>query len=156
MADLLNPEHAHRVAISVLLELVNQYNKIGQFEGRTEKVTSTKELASLEHEAAVYSIRKRNAMHAGNGIQAGSDENAYWEIILKGIKVLDPATLPKGAPKGPLNGLSAAEKIATHNFMKRADFGMSPEKPAAVSRLLRNLIRYSESRCRDDDPLPNC
>jgi hypothetical protein len=137
MADLLNPEHASRVVTSVLLELVNQHDKIGQFGGRTEKVTSTtntakiraftKELAGLEYEAAVYSIKKRNAMHAGNGIQIGSDENAYWEIILKGVQVLDPATLPKGSPKGPLDGFSAAEKIATYNFMKRAGFGISPE-----------------------------
>ncbi|KAF8846625.1 hypothetical protein BDZ45DRAFT_786549 [Acephala macrosclerotiorum] len=137
MADLLNPEHASRVVTSVLLELVNQHDKIGQFSGRTDTVTSTtntakiraftKELARLEYEAAVYSIKKRNAMHASNGIQIGSDENAYWEIILKGVQVLDFATLPKGSPKGPLDGFSAAEKIATYNFMKHAGFGISPE-----------------------------
>jgi hypothetical protein len=83
MADLLNPDHASRVVTSVLLELVNQHDKIGQFGGRTEKVTSTtntakiraftKALAGLEYEAAVYSIKKRNAIHAGNSIQIGSD-----------------------------------------------------------------------------------
>jgi hypothetical protein len=121
----------------LLLELVNQHDKIGQFGGRTEKATSTtntvkirvftKELASLEYEAAVHSIKKRNAMHAGNSIQIGNDENAYWDIILKGVKVLDPATLPKEAPKGPLDGINAAEKTATHNFIKRAGFGISLE-----------------------------
>ncbi|CZR52927.1 uncharacterized protein PAC_02805 [Phialocephala subalpina] len=133
----LHPEHANRVATSVLLEVVNQHDKIGQFGGRTEKATITtntakiraftKELASLEYKAAVYSIKERNAMHAANGIQIGNDENAYWEIILKGVKALDPATLPKGAPKGPLDDFSAAEKIATYNFMKHAHFKTSPE-----------------------------
>jgi hypothetical protein len=60
----------------------------------------TREVAILEYKAAVYSISKRNAMHAGNSTQIDSDENAYWEIILKGVKVLDPATLPKGAYNG--------------------------------------------------------
>ncbi|KAH6689928.1 hypothetical protein BKA61DRAFT_717557 [Leptodontidium sp. MPI-SDFR-AT-0119] len=87
----------------------------------------TKQLASLEYEAAVHAISKRNARHAANGIQIDSDENAYWEIILKGVKVLDLATLPKGASRGPLDGISAAEKIATENFMKRAGFGTSAE-----------------------------
>jgi hypothetical protein len=150
MADLLNPEHAIRVTTSVLLELVNQHDKIGQFGGRTEKVTSTtntakmraftKELASLEYEAAVHSIEKRNAMHAANGIQIGSDENAYWEIILKGVKVLDPATLPKGAPKGPVDGFSAAEKVATENFMKSASFGTSPENQRQCRGLWKTLF----------------
>jgi hypothetical protein len=95
-------------------------------------------------------------MHAGNGIQIGSDENAYWEIIFKGVQVLDLATLPKGSPKGPLDGFSAAKKIATYNFMKRAGFGISLENQRQCLRLLENLIRYSESRCRDDHLLPNC
>jgi hypothetical protein len=66
MADLLNPDHASRVVTSVLLELVNQHDKIGQFGGRTETVTSTtntakiraftKELAGLEYEAAVPAV----------------------------------------------------------------------------------------------------
>jgi hypothetical protein len=87
MADLLNPEHISRVVTSVLLELVNQHDKIGQFGGRTETVMSTtntakirtftKELTSLEYKAAVYSIKKRNAIHTGNSVQIGSDENAY-------------------------------------------------------------------------------
>lgn len=69
MAGLLNPEHTNRVATSMLLELVNRHDKIGQFGGRTEKATSTtnatkiraftKELASLEYIAAVHSIAKR-------------------------------------------------------------------------------------------------
>ncbi|KAH6700678.1 hypothetical protein BKA61DRAFT_620970 [Leptodontidium sp. MPI-SDFR-AT-0119] len=150
VADLLNPEHANRVAASVLLECVNRHYKIGPFGGRTDKVTSTtnmakiraftKELASLEYEAAVHSIAKRNAMHAANGIQIGSDENAYWEIILKGVKVLDPATLPKGAPKGPLDGFSAAEKAATENFMKSASFGTSPENQRQCRGLWKTLF----------------
>ena len=36
-----------------------------------------KELAGLEYKAIVYSIKKRNAIHTGNGIQISSDENAY-------------------------------------------------------------------------------
>jgi len=150
MADLLNPEHVIQVTTSVLLELVNQHNKIGQFGGCTKKVTSTtntvkmcaftKELASLEYEAAVHSIEKRNAMYAANGIQISSDKNAYWEIILKGVKVLDPATLPKGAPKGPLDGFSAAEKVATENFMKSAGFGTSPENQRQCRGLWKTLF----------------
>ena len=87
IADLLDPENAINVTTSVLLELVNQHDKIGQFGGRTEKVTSTtnttkirvftKELTSLEYKAVVYSIKKRNTIHTANGIQIGSNENAY-------------------------------------------------------------------------------
>mgnify|MGYP003639824288 CR=1 FL=1 len=150
MADLLNPEHANLVATSVLLECVNQHYRIGQFGGRTDKIPSTtnmakiravtKELASLEYEAAARPIGKRNAMHAANGIQIGCDENAYWEIILKGVKALDPATLPKGAPKGPLDGFSAAEKVATENFMKSAGFGTSPENQRQCRGLWKILF----------------
>jgi hypothetical protein len=87
----------------------------------------TEQLASLEYEAAVHSISKRNAKHAANGMQIDSDENAYWEIILKGVKFVDPATLPKGSSKGPLDGISAAEKVATKIFMISAGLGTSPE-----------------------------
>jgi hypothetical protein len=136
---LLNPEHAIRVATSVLLELVNRHDRIGQFGNRTERemVTSTtntakiraftKQLASLEYRAAVHSISKRNAKHTANSMQINSDKNAYWEIILKGVKFVNPATLPKGSSKGPLDGISAAEKAATKNFMISAGLGTSPE-----------------------------
>lgn len=138
IADLLNPEHAIRVATSVLLELVNRHDKIGHFGNRTGTATTTtntakirtftKELASLDYEAAVRSIGERKAMHVGNRIQIDNDENAYWEIILKDVKVPDPATSREATSKGPLDGFSAAEKVATLNFMKRANFkGKSPE-----------------------------
>ncbi|KAH6717483.1 hypothetical protein BKA61DRAFT_719574 [Leptodontidium sp. MPI-SDFR-AT-0119] len=123
IADLLHPEHAIRVATSVLLELVNRHDRIGQFGNRTKE----KILVSLEYEAAVHSISKRNAKYAANSMQIDSDENAYWEIILKGVKSVDPATLPKGSSKGPLDGISAAEKAATKNFMITAGLGTSPE-----------------------------
>merc|ERR1711900_44125 len=156
MADLLNPEHANLVATSVLLECVNQHYRIGQFGGRTDKIPSTtnmakiravtKELASLEYEAAARPIGKRNAMHAANGIQIGCDENAYWEIILKGVKALDPATLPKGAPKDLLM-VSALWRRSRQKIYEKRWLWNEPRKPAAVSRLMENLVRYSESRC---------
>lgn len=65
------------------------------------------------------------------------DKNAYWEVILKGAKVLDPATLP--APKGPLDGFSVAEKIATYNFMRSAGFGTSPENQRQCRSFWRTL-----------------
>jgi hypothetical protein len=60
-------------------------------------------------------------------MQIDSDENAYWEIILKGVKFVDPATLPKGLSKRPLDGISAVEKVATKNFMTSAGLKTSPE-----------------------------
>jgi len=123
----------------MLLELVNRHDRIRQFGNLTEEkivqsTTSpakirafTNQLTSLEYEAAVHSISKRNAKHAANNIQIDSDENAYWEIILKGVKFVDPATLPKGSSKGPLNDISAVEKVATKNFMIRAGLKTSPE-----------------------------
>ncbi len=92
------------VATPVLLELVNQYDKIGQFGDRKENVMSTtniaksreftKELANLEYKAAVHSIEKKMAMDIGKSIQIGNDKNAYWDLILNGVKVLNPDTLP--------------------------------------------------------------
>jgi hypothetical protein len=35
--------------------------------------------------------------------------------------------LPKGLPKGPLNGFSVAKKIVTYNFIKHAGFRISLE-----------------------------
>jgi hypothetical protein len=139
IADLLYPEHAIRVTTSMLLELVNRHNRIGQFGNRTkEKIVQsttnpakirafTNQLASLEYKATVHSISKRNAKHVANSMQINSNENAYWEIILKGVKSVNPATLPKGLSKGPLNSISAAEKVATKNFMISAGLGTSPE-----------------------------
>jgi hypothetical protein len=57
----------------------------------------------------------------GNDLQSNSDENIYWEIILKGAKLLDPATLP--VAKGPWDGFSMAKKTATYDFMNRGGFG---------------------------------
>lgn len=82
---------------------------------------------AIIYEAALHSIGKRKAMHTSNGIQIDNDENTNWKIILKGVKILDPATLPKGGHKGPLEDISAAEKVATYNFMQRAGFGTSLE-----------------------------
>jgi hypothetical protein len=80
----LKLEDTLRITPSVLLECANQCHKIGTFGGRTEKATSTtntakiraftKELASLEYDAAVHSVATRNAIHVGNGLQIGNDK----------------------------------------------------------------------------------
>jgi len=135
MSDLLNPEDAKRVVTSVLLYCANQHHKIGKF-GRqyadTRSTTDiakiralTKQVAGLDYEAAARSIAKRKAVHVGDGLQNDNDENVYWEVILKGAKLLDPATLP--AAKGPYDGFSVAEKIATYNFSEIAGLGTSSE-----------------------------
>ncbi len=145
IAELLHPENAIHVATSVLLELVNRHDRIGRFGNLTEekmattnpsKIRSfTNQLARLEYEAAVYSISKRNAKYTANRIQFDSDESAYWDIILKGVKFVDPATLLEGSSKGPLDGISAAEKAAAKTFMISAGLGTSPEN----QRLYRNF-----------------
>lgn len=65
----------------------------------------------------------------------------YWEIILKGAKLIDPATLPTA--KGPLDEFSMAEKKATENFMDEAGYGTGLEN----QRLYRNFWKsLSEMR----------
>lgn len=150
MADLLNPGHAIRVATSVLLELVNRHDKIGTSGNRTEMLTTTtntakirkftKELASMEYEAALHSIKERKAQYEGNGIQIGNNENAYWGIILKGVKFVDPATLPKGSAKGPLDGFSAAEKAATLDFMTKGGFGIGKGNQLLLRHFWKTLF----------------
>ena len=56
-------------------------------------------------------VRRDNALLAGKDMQGRYNETIYWDIISKGARLLDPATLP--TTKGPLDDFTMAEKIAT-------------------------------------------
>lgn len=83
----------------------------------------TNQIANKDYEAASKDIAQTNAFFAAESIQKGNNENLYWQMILKGIEQLDLASLPSA--KGPSDGLSMAEKIATYKFMDKAGLGTS-------------------------------
>ncbi|KAH8751818.1 hypothetical protein BGZ57DRAFT_913151 [Hyaloscypha finlandica] len=148
LSGLLQPEDALRIMSSVLLHCASQHHRIGKFGGQSVNSTGTtsiaevraitKQVAGLEYEAAVRSVAKRNALQVGNDLQSNSDENIYWEIILKGAKLLDPATLP--VAKGPWDGFSMAEKTATYDFMNSGGFGTCLENQRQCRGLWKTLF----------------
>jgi hypothetical protein len=97
------------------------------------------EITQLKYADAVYAVKKDNALFTSKAMQARYNETAYWDIILKGAKLLDPAKLPTS--KGPLDDFTSAEKHATRTFMKEAGYGTSYANQQRCRRLWRNLFK---------------
>lgn len=83
------------------------------------------DISRLEYKEAIRIIKRDNALVAGREMQARYNETAYWEIILKGANLINPMTLPTA--KGPADGFTMAEKVATKKFMEEAGYGLGAE-----------------------------
>jgi hypothetical protein len=95
------------------------------------------EITQLKYADAMHIVKKDNALFASKAMQARYNETAYWDIILKGAKLLDPAKLPTAM--GRLDDFTRAEKHATRTFMEEAGYGTSYANQQRCRRLWRNL-----------------
>ncbi|KAH3575387.1 hypothetical protein KXV95_006887 [Aspergillus fumigatus] len=105
--------------------------KIEDIRGYVEEITQ------LKYADAMHIVKKDNALFASKAMQARYNETAYWDIILKGAKVLDPSKLPTAM--GRLDDFTRAEKHAMRTFMEEAGYGTSYANQQRCRRLWRNL-----------------
>lgn len=101
------------------------------------------ETASQDYHEAVRIVKRDNAFHVGRSLQHRYKETVYWDIILKGARLIDPATLPTS--KGPLDGFTPAEKVATQQFMDEVGFGVSPENQRLCRSRWKSLYELRQA-----------
>lgn len=138
---------------TVLIECVKINSAIGKYGRRTKTIYSTTEthrirhyvdeIAQLEYKEAVRVVQRDNAFTAGTEMQSRYNEAVYWEIILKGAKLIDPTTLPRA--KGPADGFTMAEKIATKKFMEEARYGISAENQRQCRNFWKGLFEMRKA-----------
>ncbi|GFF57465.1 hypothetical protein IFM46972_10805 [Aspergillus udagawae] len=73
------------------------------------------EITQMGYADAMHAVKKDNALFASKAMQAQYNKTVYWDIILKGAKLLDFAKLPTAM--GRLDDFTRAEKHATRIFM---------------------------------------
>lgn len=83
-------------------------------------------------------MKKDNALFVSKAMQSRYNETAYWDIIMKGAKLLDPAKLPTAM--GRLDDFTTVEKHATKIFMEEAGYGISYANQRRCRRLWRRLF----------------
>ncbi|KAH8706070.1 hypothetical protein BGW36DRAFT_285532 [Talaromyces proteolyticus] len=147
LPTLLCPAEAAKTMTSILWNCVKLNNTIGRYGRHTKQIWATTkvenmrqyldDIAQHEYEEAVRIVKRDNAFSAGKDMQTRYNETVYWEIISKGAKLVDPATLP--ASKGPLDGFTMAEKAATKVFMLEAGFGTGTENQRRCRNLWKKL-----------------
>uniref|UniRef100_A0A093UXY3 Uncharacterized protein n=1 Tax=Talaromyces marneffei PM1 TaxID=1077442 RepID=A0A093UXY3_TALMA len=150
---LLDPVGAIDTMTSILWNCVKLNNIIGKHGRQSQQVWSTTEvekmrlyadeIAQHEYKEAVRIVRRDNALLAGKDMQGRYNETIYWDIISKGAKLIDPATLP--TPKGPLDDFTMAEKVATKVFMEEAGVGVSMENQRRCRNLWKKLSEMRQA-----------
>ncbi|KAI7974218.1 hypothetical protein EIK77_004970 [Talaromyces pinophilus] len=153
LPDLLDPVGAIETMTSIVWNCVKLNNTIGKYGRQTQQVWCTtevekmrlyaNEVAQHEYKEAVRIVRRDNALLAGKDMQGRYNETIYWDIISKGARLLDPATLP--TPKGPLDDFTMAEKIATKVFMEEAGFGTGIENQRRCRNLWKKLSEMRQA-----------
>lgn len=105
---------------------------------KIDKIRSFAEhIMELDYGAALYAVKKEHALVAGKDVQARYNETIYWDIIMKGAELLDPAKLP--TPMGRLDNFTRAEKVAARRFMAEAGYGTSYGNQRRYRRLWKSL-----------------
>lgn len=122
--------------------------KIGKYGLQTQKVSATTkpdkirqyvdDISRLEYKEAIRIVKRDNALSTGREMQTRYNETAYWEIILKGANLINPAMLPTA--KGPADGFTMAEKVATKKFMEEAGYGMGAENQRQCRNFWKSLF----------------
>ncbi|KAJ5603359.1 hypothetical protein N7537_006315 [Penicillium hordei] len=113
-------------------KIVTITTKIEDIRSYVDKITQ------LKYADAMYAVKKDNALFASKAMQARYNETAYWDIIFKGVKLLDPAKLPTSM--GRLDDFARAKKHATRTFMEEAGYGTSYANQQRCRRLWRNMF----------------
>jgi hypothetical protein len=138
---------AMRTIETILTNCVELNYALTQYRRQKKDVTITtkiedirgyvEEITQLKYADAMHIVKKDNALFASKAMQARYNETAYWDIILKGAKFLDPAKLPTAM--GRLDDFTRAEKHAMRTFMEEAGYGTSYANQQRCRRLWRNL-----------------
>ncbi|EAW16714.1 uncharacterized protein NFIA_060700 [Aspergillus fischeri NRRL 181] len=144
----LDSGYASKVVATVLVNCVRLNSTIGLHGHQTWKgLLSTdpswlqnyaESISTLEYCKAVRAIKRDNAVAIGWNLQSRFNETVYWDIILKGAKRIDVATLPRA--RGPDDGFTSAEKAATKRLMEDLGYGLSPESQRQHCKLWKGLF----------------
>jgi hypothetical protein len=140
---------AMRTIETILMNCVKLNYALAKYGRQKKNVTiSTKiedirsyvdQITHLKYADAMHIVKKDNAIFASKAMQTRYNETAYWDIIMKGAKLVDPAALPTSM--GPLDDFTKAEKHATKEFMLEAGYGTSYANQRRCRRLWRNLFQ---------------
>jgi hypothetical protein len=134
MSEILQSEDAVDIMTSVLLNAAKIRMQAGKFGferiliGTTTNIADIRKyteqsLVELPFEVATAKIAKTGAGCAGIGLQKAWEEAFYWGIIQRYAATLDP--MP--AARGPLDGFTPQEKVATARFIEIVGVGTSDE-----------------------------
>ncbi|TAQ90408.1 hypothetical protein B7494_g1269 [Chlorociboria aeruginascens] len=115
MPDILRPEDAIDVMTSVLLTAARIRIQVGKF--------GFEELVTQPFEVATGKIAKTGAGCAGIGLQKTWEEAFYWNIIKRHAATLESMPITRG----PHNGFTPQEKVATAKFIDMVGVGTSDE-----------------------------
>ena len=134
MSEILRAEDAVDIMTSVLLTAARIRIQAGKFGferiliGTTTNIADIRKyteqsLVELQFEVATAKIAKSGAGCAGIGLQKAWEEAFYWDIIQRYAAALDP--MP--AARGPPDGFTPQEKVATAKFIEMVGVGTSDE-----------------------------
>jgi hypothetical protein len=134
MPDILRPEDAVDVMTSVLLTATRIRIQAGKFGfeevilGTTTNVNKIRQyteqwLVKQPFEVATGKIAKTGAGCAGIGLQKAWEEAFYWDIIKRHAATLE--SMP--TTRGPHDGFTPQEKVATAKFIDMVGVGTSDE-----------------------------
>jgi hypothetical protein len=149
----LNLDSAALIMPSLLYKCVKMRSTIGIYGHRTTNIIATNEtekireyateISQYEYTEAIRAIKKDKAMYAGKGLQISYTETIYWDIIMKGAKLINPATLP--VVKGPPDEFTMAEKVATKKFMSEAGYASGLENQRQYRKLWKCLFEMRKA-----------
>lgn len=94
-------------------------------------------MVDFEYSKAVYAVKKSRALATSQDLQVRYNESFYWDIIMKGVKCINPLTLKNRG--GPADEFTQAEKDATKVFMDQAGMGTSRENQRQRRRMWKCL-----------------
>ncbi|CRG91089.1 Vacuolar protein sorting-associated protein 3 [Talaromyces islandicus] len=149
----LNLDSAALIMPSLLYKCVKMKSTIGIYGHRTTNIIATNEtekireyateISQYDYMEAIRAIKKDKAMYAGKGLQINYTETIYWDIIMKGAKLINPATLP--VVKGPPDEFTMAEKVATKKFMCEAGYASGLENQRQYRKLWKSLFEMRKA-----------
>ncbi|KAK1138882.1 hypothetical protein N8T08_001709 [Aspergillus melleus] len=144
----LESGYASKVVTTVIVNCIRLNSAIGLEGQKVVKVSLTADpsqieqyaesISKLEYNKAVNVVKRDNAVATGRNLQRRLNETVYWDIILKGAKLIDTATLPRA--KGPDDGFEPAEKAAAKRLMEDLGYGLSPESQRQHRTLWKALF----------------
>ncbi|CRG88240.1 Proto-oncogene tyrosine-protein kinase ROS [Talaromyces islandicus] len=149
----LNLDSAALIMPSLLYKCVKMKSTIGIYGHRTTNIIATNEtekireyateISQYEYTEAIRAIKKDKAMYAGKGLQINYTETIYWDIIMKGARLINPATLP--VVKGPPDEFTMAEKVSTKKFMCEAGYASGLENQRQYRKLWKSLFEMRKA-----------